>query len=125
MITTEGISARDALAAAMSEDVLLESVIALARALGWKVHHCRPARKLDGSWSTPVQGDPGYPDLTLAKVGRLMFVELKSERGSLSAQQRAWLNILEREAEVWVWKPHDWLSGEVESQLRGLVPRDE
>jgi len=93
------------------QDVVLE----LAGVCGWMVHHVRPARMKDGSWRTPVQGDVGFPDLVLVRDGRIVFAELKSERGRLSAAQKDWLGEL-RKAAAWcgvsvvveLWRPSDW-----------------
>ncbi len=75
----------------LTEAQFQTKVINLARARSWRVHHTRPARKSDGSWSTPIQGDPGFPDLVLARDGRVMFVELKAPSGRISQNQREWL----------------------------------
>lgn len=50
----------------------------------------------------------GFPDLVI--VGkRVIFVELKSERGRVSKAQRGWITDLERAgAEVHVWRPSEW-----------------
>ena len=67
-----------------------ETVIEMARALGWRVHAERPASS-KGKWSTPIQGDPGYPDLCLVRDGHLVYIECKSQRGILSQAQGDWL----------------------------------
>lgn len=67
-----------------------DNVIQLARLLGWKIAHFRPAKTSKG-WRTPMQGDKGFPDLVLAKKGRVIFAELKSEKGKVTADQWAWL----------------------------------
>ncbi len=69
-------------------------LVTLARALGWTLmHHCRPARRADGRWSTPIEGNPGYPDLVLVppEKGLLLFAEVKATDGKLSPEQRVWL----------------------------------
>lgn len=79
-------------ATVLSESRFQEKVITRARAKGWMVHHARPAYNRDGDQvTTPIQGDPGFPDLVLTRDGQLVIVELKSERGVLSASQRQWL----------------------------------
>lgn len=90
-------------------------VIQVAHLHGWLVAHFRPARRADGSWMTPLQADgAGFPDLVLTRsrgeqVARLLFVELKTERGRLAPLQRRWLEALEAtSAECYVWRPHDW-----------------
>lgn len=103
----------------MTEAELQRGVIELARVLGWRVAHFRPALTEHG-YRTAVQGDGrGFPDLVLVKPPRLMFVELKADRGSFGPDQAAWLGELElTAAEVYVWRPAMWASGEVEARLR-------
>lgn len=61
-----------------------QAVIDLARALGWLVYHTFDSR----------HSAAGFPDLVLARGGRLLFVELKSEKGTLKADQLLWLDAL-------------------------------
>jgi len=80
--------------------------------------HSRPARSHRGC-RTPIIGDVGYPDLTLCRDGRLIFAELKAERGRLSDEQARWLqDLAATRAEVVVWRPSDWLEGAMEGRLR-------
>jgi hypothetical protein len=91
----------------MTEAQFTETVIELARFRGWKVAHFRPA--LDrGRWRTAMSGDKGYPDLTLARRGRVIFAELKSETGRPSKEQLEWIEALTYDGnEVYLWRPHD------------------
>jgi len=87
------------------------AVVGVARLAGWRTLHIRPARRADGSWRTPIGGDgKGWPDLTFVRPPRLLFCELKSERGTLRPEQRDWLDVLRLlpHAEVFVWTPADW-----------------
>ena len=60
----------------MTEADLQQAVIECARTLGWMVAHFRPALRQSGRWSTPVQADgKGFPDLVLARAGRVIFAE--------------------------------------------------
>ena len=68
------------------------------------VHHTRPAQTAKG-WRTPIQGDPGYPDLTMARAGKVVWAELKSEKGKLSDAQIGWCSAI---GPVHVWRPSDW-----------------
>lgn len=109
----------------MSEAQLMSAVIDLARLLGYRVAHFRPAQTAKG-WRTPVSADgAGFPDLVLVLPGaRLLFVELKSEKGKLSAEQEAWMADLRSvswDTEEYVWRPADWLSGAIERELRGAA----
>jgi hypothetical protein len=86
------------------------TVIELARLRGWRVYHTRPALNQRGRWHTPMQGDAGFPDLVLARQGRLIFAELKREGKKPTSTQQDWLNTLATCAgvEVYVWTPADW-----------------
>lgn len=73
----------------------------LAQEHGWLAYHTRDSR---GS-------EKGYPDLTLAKPGRLVFAELKSATGKLSKEQSVWLAVLAVTlpgVEAYCWRPQDW-----------------
>jgi hypothetical protein len=106
----------------MTEDELQTSVIDLAHVLGWRIAHFRSVAVMGKSgqvhYRTPVQADgAGFPDLVLARE-RIMYVELKAERGKLSHNQMAWLGALEDAGgEMHVWKPRDWLDGTIQNVL--------
>lgn len=93
---------------AETEDGFLGWVLDLAKLHGWRVAHFRPALTARG-WRTPVQADgAGFPDLVLVRGEQLIFAELKSERGRLSDEQRAWLDALgQTAATCCVWRPSD------------------
>jgi hypothetical protein len=80
-------------------------VIDLARLLGWRVAHFRPAKTSKG-WRTAVAADgEGYPDLTLTR-DRVIFLELKRETGKTTQAQRDWLTALHTAgAETYVARP--------------------
>ena len=89
---------------AWSEDEFKEWVLGEAQRGGWMVHHDRPAMTQSG-WRTAIQGDPGYPDLTLARGGVTILRELKSEKGRVTPDQEYWI----KAAGAQVWRPSDWL----------------
>ena len=93
------------------EGELLRLVIAVARGLGWRVAHFRPALAKSGRWMTPVQGDGiGFPDLVMVKGQRLIFMELKATTGRLRPEQRAWMDALDAVPGVTcaVVRPANW-----------------
>jgi hypothetical protein len=90
----------------VTEDEWLSRVLDTAQLHGWRVQHVRPARTVRG-WRTPVQGDQGAPDLLLARAGRVLLVELKSDRGRLGPGQREWLAAAGGHARL--WRPRDWV----------------
>jgi hypothetical protein len=76
----------------VTEHDLQRLVTDAASVLGWHWVHFRPAQTAHG-WRTPVQGPlgEGWPDLFLARPrdGRLLAVELKSDKGTVTADQLA------------------------------------
>ena len=91
-------------------------VIPLAKVLGWR--HYFTYR----STYSPA----GFPDLVLVRRDRLVFAELKMQKGRLSPLQTDWLHDIRTVAraiqtgnvEVHVWRPADWHSGDIEEVLR-------
>lgn len=96
---------------AMTETQFLSQVLELAAMLGWSAAHFRPALTSRG-WRTPVQGNlgKGFPDLVLVHPFRgVLFVELKSDTGHVSADQAAVLALLsEAGARTALWRPRDF-----------------
>jgi hypothetical protein len=94
----------------MTEREFQIAVVELARLMGWRVHHTRPALTQRGRWLTPIQGDAGFPDLVLCRPPRLILAELKRVGGKPTADQQAWLDALASCAgvEVYLWTPADW-----------------
>jgi hypothetical protein len=82
------------MAHAMSEDELLEAIIDAARLYGWHVHHDRRSDR------AITQGHIGFPDLVLARRGKVLFMELKTQTGQLSPDQYRWLEALGIDAMV-------------------------
>lgn len=94
----------------MTEAQFGAAVVEMARLLGWRVAHFRPARTLAG-WRTPVAADgTGFPDLVLVRGDRLVFAELKAARGRPTDEQSAWLAALAgvERVDVALWRPADW-----------------
>ena len=94
----------------ISEKDFQQQIVDLARLGGWWIQHTRTAQNRQGQWSTPLQGDRGFPDLMLARKPRIVFAELKSQKGKLSAEQLGWLLELAGcpGVETYIWKPSDW-----------------
>ena len=103
----------------MSERELQDAIIELAKLLGWRCMHQRPARTID-SWRTSIIGHAGFPDLVLLRPPRLVFAELKSKKGRVDFDQATWLNGLNevKGVEQYLWRPADWELGTVEEVLR-------
>ena len=73
----------------MTEAELKRKVVAMAHDAGWLVFSLPMIKN-----TRPVVGADGYPDLTLARLGRVVFIELKKEDGVLSPAQMRWLREL-------------------------------
>lgn len=97
----------------ISEAHLLGDVRAEATRLGWLLYH-------------PVvsqMSERGWPDCTLIRDGRVIFAELKRENGRTTPAQDRWLDSLAGAGcEVYLWKPSDFMSGEITRILSR--PRD-
>jgi hypothetical protein len=97
-------------ATAMTEAALQARVLGHARATGWLAYHTHDSRR----------SQPGFPDLVLVseRRGRVLFRELKTERGRLSEPQQQWLRALTAAGEdAGVWRPADLLSDRVLNEL--------
>ena len=84
----------------VSEKQLLEAILRLAAMFSWRAYHTFDSRR----------SAPGFPDLCLIKAPRVIFAELKSERGTLTAAQEAWIAELRQcpGVETHVWYPADF-----------------
>lgn len=93
----------------LTEEEFLTTVIDLAHIRGWKVAHFRPGLTKGGKWVTPVQADgAGFTDLVLVRE-RVVWAEIKSETGVLSATQKLWRDWLLKAGQEWYcWFPKDW-----------------
>lgn len=90
----------------MNEAALQTRVMDYAQWKGWRVAHVLPALRADGRWVTPYSGDPGLSDLILARRGRVLLAELKSEDGRFRKGQREWLEAAGDNGKL--WRPADW-----------------
>lgn len=67
-------------------------------------------------------GHRGFPDWVIAGNSGLQFWELKSESGTLSADQRAWGRLLRKAGATFlVVRPTDLHSGLVEAQINAVT----
>jgi hypothetical protein len=89
----------------MSEDAFKSRVIDYAMLRGWLVAHYRPART-DKGWRTALEGHRGAPDLILARDGRVLLVELKSDKGRVATEQAVWGSALGDYYRL--WRPSQW-----------------
>lgn len=97
-------------------------VVQLANMGGWRHMHVRRTIGKGNRWTTGTSV-AGWPDLTLWKADRLIFAELKTDKGKVTADQRAILDSLEAAgADVYVWRPSD-ADHVAQVLLRGDGPR--
>lgn len=73
----------------MTEAELRAAVVEMAHALGWRIFSLPIAKT-----RRPVKDASGFPDLTLAREKRVLFVELKQDDGTLSRAQMSWMHDL-------------------------------
>lgn len=70
-------------------------LIQFAKIRGWKVYHTFDSRRCE----------PGFPDLLLCR-DKVLYRELKSEKGRLTKPQKEWGDVLlEAGADYQVWRP--------------------
>ncbi len=82
----------------VTEAQFLRQVIDLASILGWSNYH---------PWLSRFS-PRGFPDLVLVRPPRLIFAELKSETGKVTADQERWLELLRGCGVPAVgWRPSD------------------
>jgi hypothetical protein len=101
----------DPRAAAMPEAELQEAVRRMCVGLGLFHFHVLNAKGCA----------PGWPDSVI--IGkRVIFRELKSEHGSLTADQRRVGDMLKRAGQSWaVWRPSDLLDGSIAKELTAVA----
>ena len=94
----------------MTETQLQAAIIELAGLTGWICYHTHDSR----------HSAKGFPDLCMVRGKRLIFAELKSEKGITSNDQDEWINRLVASdvVEVYVWRPQHWMSGRVDEVLK-------
>lgn len=82
----------------MTERELRQSLVHAAREFGWKVYF---------SW-TSIHSPAGFPDLCMVRGTRLIFAELKTDKGKVSEPQQEWIDALRgTPAECYLWRPTD------------------
>lgn len=97
-----------------TEAVFQERVIAYAERFGWQTMHVKPAIIRKGrnggpdKWITPTSVN-GWPDLVLWSPFGFLFMEIKTDKGVLSAAQKALHKSLRQAGGVvFVVRPSNW-----------------
>ena len=103
------------LLSAISEKEFQQQVLELAVRCRWMSYHTFDSRR----------STPGFPDLTLVRPPRIIFAELKSQNGHMTADQSKWVGALAEctSVETYVWRPGDW--EHITATLTGLGPRSQ
>ena len=94
------VDSRQVLDTALSERDFQRQVVQLAEVMGWRVYHTYDSRR----------SSPGFPDLVLVRAPRVIFVELKRQRGRVTAAQTEWADELGLcpGVEYYLWRPSYW-----------------
>lgn len=93
-----------------NENEFLKLVCDYALLNHWEVYHVPDSRRVTSA---------GFPDLVLARNGRVIFAELKTETGKMSKAQARWRDMivgLDHHNEFFLWRPSDW--GQIEEVLK-------
>lgn len=109
-VTIPAADYRAQIAADMKEATLQTQIERLARTLGWRIYHTHDSRR----------SNPGFPDLVLvhARQRRVLWRELKTQKGRVRPEQRAWLDDLTAAGEdAAIWRPSDLIEGRVAQEL--------
>ena len=79
----------------MTEKQFQAQVVKWAKMMRWQVYHTHDSRR----------SEPGFPDLVLAK-DRVLFRELKTDKGRLTPAQKMWGKDLTDAGADWaIWRP--------------------
>lgn len=102
---------RQAILESISEAKLRdEMVIPLIKTLGLHYYFTYDSRK----------SPEGFPDLVVWH-NKIIFRELKTEKGQITLKQQDCLESLNRaKGDADIWRPSDWHSGRIERELREL-----
>jgi hypothetical protein len=93
-----------------SEQQLLEMVQSACRWFNLLSYHTHDSRR----------SEPGFPDLVVVGPQGVLFRELKSTRGRVTADQQRWLTaLIAAGANADTWRPADWPVG-ILTELDGI-----
>jgi len=84
----------------ITEKQFSQQVVDLGHLYGWLIYR---------TWRS-IHSPAGFPDLVMVRPPRLIFAELKSEKGKLTSVQEEWLARLGMlsACEVFLWRPDDF-----------------
>ncbi len=99
----------------LTEAAWQRQVIQYATLMKWRIWHDQATnvpRRCSGCGATPrvIRNPAGLPDLILVRRPRVVWVELKADRGRLTDAQRDWLaDLRASRQEAYLWRPSDWV----------------
>ena len=94
-VTADG---RSILLRTVTEKQWQAQIVAWAKRAGWRSYHV---------WNA-MHSTSGFPDMVLVRPPHIIYAELKTERGKVTADQEAWIDALRRcGQQVYVWRPSD------------------
>jgi len=84
----------------VNEKEFSQTVVEYAQACHWLVFR---------TWNS-LHSPAGEPDLRMVRPPRVIFAELKREKGKVTKKQQEALELLEQcpGVETYVWRPSDW-----------------
>jgi hypothetical protein len=116
-VSVFGVPAADynaAVAATMREGALQEAVRVRCKTLGLLYYHTYRS----------TRSPAGFPDCVIVGPRTLLYRELKTAVGKVSAAQQSWLDALAAAGQdAAVWRPADLLSGRIDRELVGVAAR--
>jgi hypothetical protein len=90
----------------MNETEWQKQVLKSAHSLGWHSMHIGRTGKHQAVGAKGTLGT-GWPDLVLVKGGRILFVELKADKGTVTQEQKDVLMLLQNVGQCFIWRPSD------------------
>ena len=83
----------------IKEKAFEQQVHQLARLYGWRYYH---------TWRS-LHSVSGFPDCVFVKGKRVIYAELKTEKGKVTPEQQDWLDALTAAGqEVYLWRPSEY-----------------
>ena len=90
------------------QDEWMPLVCLYARQHDWHIYHTRDSRGSNKGFPDLVLARPPILEAMRARPGKMLFIELKDNRRSLTPEQRHWIALLKAcRQDARVWRPKD------------------